>query len=117
MRPRLQDNNTTQTISKIEKIKNIPTKQIGYAAIALTIVGVISFGAITLYKKTLPEQLPANQQCVKALKAAAETQKTYGEQLSNALQVKPMQVIDLSPVFNAAKECQDTKNIVTVEAK
>lgn len=117
MRPRLLDNNTTTTIPKIEKIKNLPTKQIGYAAIALTIVGIISFSAITLYKKTLPEQLPGNAQCVKALKAAAETQKTYAEQMSNALQAKPIAVVDLSPVFNAAKECQDTKNIVTLEAK
>ena len=117
MRPVLQDNNTTQTISKIEKIKNLPTKQIGYAAIALTIVGVISFSAITLYKKTLPEQLPANQNCVKALKAASDIQKTYAEQMSNALQAKPIAVVDLSPIFNAAKECQDTKNVVTVEAK
>lgn len=117
MRPAVLDNNNTQTIPKIEKIKNLPTKQIGYAAIALAVVGVISFGAITLYKKTLPEQLPANQNCVKALKAAADTQKTYAEQMSNALQAKPIAVVDLSPVFNAAKECNDTKNIVTLEAK
>lgn len=117
MNLRLQDNNNTTSIPKIEKIKNLPSKQIGYAAIALAVVGAISFGAISLYKKTLPEQLPANTQCVKALKAAADTQKTYAEQMSNALQAKPIAVVDLSPVFNAAKECNDTKNIVTLEAK
>lgn len=99
--------------------KNIPWKQIGYAASALAVVGLISFGSITIYKNTQPKQLPANQQCVKALDAASKNLKAYTEQLSNALEGKAVAVADLSPITNAAQECQANVNKynVTLETK
>lgn len=97
--------------------KNVPWKQIGYAASALIVVGLISFGSIKAYISIQPAQLPANQECVGSLKAASETQKAYAEQMQNALLGKPVAVVDLSPVTNAAKLCYDTKNRVTLEAK
>jgi hypothetical protein len=99
--------------------KKIPVKQLAYAGIAIAVVGVISFGSITIYKNTQPKQLPANVQCTKALDAASVNLKAYTEQLQNALQGKPVAVADLSSITNAAQECKANINNynVTLEAK